>query len=136
MIDMRRRPEDDNGNSKLTQFFAEVELQEKAEEKAKTFMRRVAYILSKYPSCKGDDNQLIYRYWREFHPEVRMTFPDFERLMSLTRAESIVRFRRWINEKGVVVDGQLRYFRPTPETTSKRRAMAGRVERVMVGAGV
>jgi hypothetical protein len=131
-----KRNRDDNGNSKLMQFMEDAELQIKAEQKAETFKRRVAYILTKYPSAKGDDNQLVYYYWRTYHPEVRITMSQFEQLMSLTRAESIVRFRRWINEKGVLIDGSLQFFRPTPETTSKRRAMAGRVERVMVGAGI
>jgi hypothetical protein len=114
----------------------EVAEQDKAERKADTFMRRVQHILERYPSCKGDDNQLIYRYWREYHPEVKMTFPQFEKLMSLTRAESIVRFRRWINERGIVVNGELKRYLPTPETTSKRRAMCGRVERVMLERGI
>jgi hypothetical protein len=134
---MRHKFEPDNGNSKLSQFIEDAELQIKAEQKAMLITERVAYILKRYPSTRGSDNELIARYWWFYDKDkIRLSFPDFKALLRLTRAESIVRFRRWINQRGIVIDGQIQYFRPTPETTSKRRAEAGRVERVMVGAGV
>lgn len=121
----------------MTQFIEDAQLQIEAEKKAMLITERVAGILKRYPSTRGSDNELIARYWwLHDKDKIHLTFTDFKALLRLTRAESIVRFRRWINERGVVIDGKMERFLPTPETTSKRRAMSGRVERVMTERGI
>lgn len=74
---------------------------------------RVEYILQNYPSAKGDDNILIWRYLLVFCPSVRMTYREFQDLMGIPSFETITRCRRKLNEAGL--------YLPTSRTVRKRR---------------
>lgn len=135
---MNRQSEDDNGNSKLTQFGIEVEEYEKAERKKQEITRKIVQVLERNHSAWGDDNILVWDFYQMFERgRMKVTFAQFEAMRSLPRPESLVRIRRFINKEGVrQKDGSRKYYLPTPETTSKRRAMSGRVERVMTERGI
>ena len=134
----RNRDGNGDGNSKLSQFGIEVEAYEQAERKKEEVTRKIVQVLERNHSAWGDDNILVWDFYQMFERgRMKVTFAQFEAMRNLTRPESIVRIRRFINKDGVLQkDGSRKYYLPTENTTSKRRAMAGRVERVMVGAGI
>lgn len=104
------------------------------EKQFKKLKSKVVYALDKYPSTKGRDILLIYYIWRDFYG-VRIEFNKFEELLSLVSPYNIQRCRQLINTKGVrMPDGRTEYYRPRPETTSKRRALANNL-RELFGRG-
>lgn len=74
---------------------------------------RVREILQEFPSSRGNDTLLIYRYLRRFHPEVRITFTAFEAMMRVPAFETIRRRRQELQ----VEEPELR---PTLRTMRKR----------------
>lgn len=83
----------------------------KRTEKVKDRVRR---ILLQFPATKGDDTLLTYRYLREFHPQVRLTFAQFEALLYIPAFETIRRRRQELQAE--VPD-----LRPTERVIRKRK---------------
>ena len=126
-----------DGNSKLMQFIAGAEEYIEAERKRQEITARIVYLMQRYPSCKGNDTELQIRYWMEFEQDkIHIQLRSFDKMMALTKHESLARLRRFVQAKGVIVDGRLEQFLPEPETVSRHRAKAVIMKRLMVGAGV
>ena len=75
---------------------------------------RVRYILEEFPSAKGNDMLLIWRYYQTFESDrIRISFTEFKDLMRATSMETIRRTRQRIQEAGE--------YLPTDRTILKRR---------------
>jgi hypothetical protein len=138
---MRRRP-DPEENSKLTQFMQglieQAEQYIEAEDKKQELTQKIVQVLERNHSARGDDNQLVFDFYKMFErSKVKFTFEQFEAMRSLTRPESIVRIRRFINRDGVLKpDGHREQYLPLPDTVSKRRQKSVIMKRVALGLGV
>jgi len=75
---------------------------------------KVKDILKTWPSTRGDDVLLVYRYLRRYHPDVRLSAAQFEALLFIPSFETITRRRREV---------QIEYpdLRPTDRVTGKRK---------------
>ena len=86
---------------------------------------RVAYILTQYPQTRGDDLQLVWRYY-QLYTNVRIKFSDFKALLMCPAPETISRRRRELQEperaaveKGEIELSETRYL-PREKTEKKR----------------
>jgi hypothetical protein len=79
-------------------------------EKVKDRVRR---ILQEYPPTRGDDCQLLFRYLRRYHPDIRFSPKQFEALLYMPSPETLTRRRREIQIA-------LPDLRPTERTVKKR----------------
>jgi hypothetical protein len=85
---------------------------------------RVKEILLDYPSTKGNDTLLIYRYLRRFHPNVKLTANQFKEMLRIPSFETVRRRRQeW---QGKNEEGQPLYpeLCPTERVTRKRKIRA------------
>lgn len=74
---------------------------------------RVEYLLEKYPSTRGDDRILLYRYYKTFEPEMmQIKFKAFSNMLRATNPETIRRRRQEWNQEGK--------YLPTKKTRIKR----------------
>lgn len=83
-------------------------------QRAKEVGKAVYSILERFPDTRGDDRQLMLRYWSEVDGLVfDFTFPQ-KFAEKGTSPESITRARRAIQAQG--------HFVPTAEVVNRRRA--------------
>ena len=75
---------------------------------------KVKYILETYPQSRGSDTLLIWKFLRTFYPYVRISFHQFQDLLTLPAFETLTRCRRVIQNK----DG---LFKPTERVCRKRK---------------
>jgi hypothetical protein len=116
---MHKKGFDAEGNTRLSQFMEDAKEQIMTETQFKKLKQIIVRELQRLPYTRGNDTLLIYNVWVDFY---HVRFPvSFKKLMSIPTPESITRCRRWINEFGVVIDGQVHRFLPRPETIAKRR---------------
>lgn len=119
MKQMHKKGFDAEGNTRLSQFMEDAKEQIMTETQFKKLKQIIVRELQRLPYTRGNDTLLIYNVWVDFY---HVRFPvSFKKLMSIPTPESITRCRRWINEFGVVIDGQVHRFLPRPETIAKRR---------------
>jgi hypothetical protein len=76
------------------------ELEAKTIAKIRVVRERVRYVLEHYPSTKGNDRELMFRYYRIFEPWTGFRVRDFDALLSMTNPETIRRRRQELNAKG------------------------------------
>lgn len=58
---------------------------------------RVAWILKRYPQTKGDDLQLVWRYYKAY-TNIRIKFVDFKELLMSPAPETIRRRRQELQQ--------------------------------------
>jgi hypothetical protein len=86
---------------------------------------RVAYILTQYPQTRGDDLQLVWRYY-QLYTNVRIKFSDFKALLMCPAPETISRRRRELqeSERKAVENGEILLsdtnYLPREKTIKKR----------------
>lgn len=74
---------------------------------------RVVEICKEFPPAKANDNILVWRYIRKYHPEIKISFRTFLQLKTIPSFESITRMRRKAVEKHDIDQ--------TPKTRAKRK---------------
>ena len=86
---------------------------------------RVAWLLKRYPQCKGDDLQLTWQYYKHY-TEVRITFETFKALLMCPAPETIRRRRQELQqiekqglEAGEITLDDCQYL-PKERTITKR----------------
>jgi len=92
------------------------ELEQATINKIKLVRERVRYILEHYPSTRGNDRELCFRYYRVFEPFVGFRIADFDVLLKMTSMETVVRRRREYNQRGE--------YLPTEKKVRKRRIIS------------
>ena len=100
-------------------------------------MDKIAYLHERYPTTKGDDAQLVYRYWtvfsnirilvkrkcancgeltwEEFHCGVESK-PDFECILFLPNPDNITRINRFFKSAG--------FYLPSRNTFGRQQVLA------------
>lgn len=73
----------------------------------------VEQILREYPSSRGDDRVLIYRYVRNYCPQIKLSFKSFEDLFKIPSFETIRR-------RGQELRREHDELQPTEKTQKKR----------------
>jgi hypothetical protein len=77
---------------------------------------RVKYVLEHYPSTRGNDRELMFRYYRIFEPWIGFKVRDFDALLQMTSMETVRRRRQEFQH-----DGE---FLPTDKTIRKRKRLS------------
>jgi hypothetical protein len=86
---------------------------------------RVAWLLKRYPQCKGDDLQLMWRYYQHY-TEIRITFTNFKQLLMAPSMETVRRRRQELQspEKQALENGEITIedcqYLPKDRTLRKR----------------
>ena len=86
---------------------------------------RVAWILKRYPQTKGDDLQLIWRYYKHY-TNISIHFSDFKELLMAPSTETIRRRRQELQspEKQALANGEITLddcqYLPKERTLKKR----------------
>ena len=86
---------------------------------------RVAWLLTRYPQCKGDDLQLMWRYYKHY-THIRIQFSDFKELLMSPSTETIRRRRQELQkpEKDALARGDIELedcqYLPKERTIKKR----------------
>ena len=83
----------------------------------KTIEQKVEYILEKHPTTRGDDTLLIFRFLKEFYPQVTLKFKDFKALLTIPAFDSIRRARQALTS---LEGGKRQDLRPTKRVQKKR----------------
>ena len=81
--------------------------------KTATVKAHVKEVYLDYPSTRGDDRLLIWRYLRRFHPNIRLTFKQFDELRSIPSFETIRR-------RGQELRAEIPALQPKERTQQKR----------------
>jgi hypothetical protein len=92
------------------------ELHDSVIAKIRTVRERVRYLLEHYPSTKGNDRELLIRYYRIFEPQIGLRVRDFDALLHMTSFDTVKRRRQELQENGE--------YLPTSHTIRKRRMIA------------
>lgn len=86
---------------------------------------RVAHLLKTYPQTKGDDLQLIWKYYQKY-TDVRISFQNFKSLLMCPSPETIRRRRQELQqpERQAVANGEISLadcqYLPRERTERKR----------------
>lgn len=95
-------------------------------ERTEKVKDRVKHIITEYPQTKGDDLQLVWRYY-QVYTNVRIKFSVFKDLLMCPSPETIRRRRQEIQaiERNSVDAGVIRLeecqYLPTAKTLKKRK---------------
>jgi len=92
------------------------EIEARTIAKIKIVRERVQYILEHYPSSRGNDRELIFRYYKVFEPWVGLKIRDFSVLLNMTSMETVRRRAQEFRARGE--------YLPTDRTTHKRRIIS------------
>jgi hypothetical protein len=92
------------------------ELEQETINKIRKVRDRVKFILENYPSTRGNDTELQFRYYRIFEPWLGFKIKNFEALLNATSMETIRRRREEFNAKGE--------YLPTDKTIRRRRRLS------------
>ena len=86
---------------------------------------RVAWLLKRYPQTKGDDLQLVWRYYQHY-TNIRIKFSDFKELLMSPAPETIRRRRQELQqpERQALENGEITLedcqYLPKERTVKKR----------------
>ena len=81
--------------------------------RAEKVKARVERILREFPSARGDDTLMIFRYLSRYHPECRLSFKQFKSLLFIPAFETMSRRRRELQNEHLEL-------RPTERVIRKR----------------
>ena len=82
-------------------------------DKTKKVKDMVEEVYIKYPSTRGDERLLVWRFLRMFCPQVKLTFSQFEALRSIPSFETIRR-------RGQELRHDKPQYQPTERVQKKR----------------